>query len=105
MNELVDLRQEVLALGLEDDIPLPEIAGDLRTRAGTLDLAALGDVLVALVREGRIQVLGGYWSEAPKPLDLATAETLLKAEEQYEFNSPADQRMRVYYVNVDNLRG
>jgi hypothetical protein len=107
MSDSLGLRQALLDLGLEDVIPLPEVPAAEEVRAvskrGTLE--DLGTALVALLREGRIQVWSGHWSEDPTPVDPDTAEELLKVAEQYEFNSPADRRLRVYYSNVDNVRG
>ncbi len=106
MSEATTLRQALLDLGLEDLIPLPEAATAEEVRPflapGTLqDLAA---ALIELLRERRIQVWSGPWPEEPEIVHSVTAEQLLHVEEQYSFNSPADLRRRVYYVNVDSLR-
>lgn len=106
MSDPTSLRQALLDLGLEDLIPLPEIptAEEIREvleRGAVEDLAT---ALVELLRQRRIQVWSGHWSQDPEVVDPVTAEKLLRVEQQYEFNSPADQRLRVYYVNVDNLR-
>lgn len=106
MSDPTGLRQAVLDLGLEDLIPLPEIATGVEIR-GVLrrsTVEELATALVDLLRERRIQVWSGHWSQDPEVVDPVTAEKLLGVEEQYAFNSPADQRLRVYYVNVDNLR-
>lgn len=106
MNDPTGLRQAVLDLGLEDLIPLPEIALGVEVR-GVLrrsTVEELATTLVDLLREKRIQVWSGPWPQDPEVVDPVTAETLLGVEEQYTFNSPADLRSRVYYVNVDNLR-
>lgn len=106
MSDATSLRQALLDLGLEDLIPLPEIPtaeeihGVLR-RGAAEDLAT---ALVELLRESRIQIWSGHWSQDPEVVDSVTAEELLRIAAHYEFNSPADQRLRVYYVNVDNLR-
>lgn len=60
--------------------------------------------MIELLREGRIQVWSGHWSQESEPADTEAAERLLRDEEHYQFNSEADQRLRVYYVNVDNIR-
>jgi hypothetical protein len=36
-------------------------------------------------------------------VDPGSAEELLRDHEQYTFKSPADLRLRVYYVNFDNV--
>lgn len=69
-------------------------------RAPLEDLQA---ALTTLLRDGRIQIWSGHWSQDPGPVDPQTAEELLRVDEQYEFNSPADEQRRVYYVNVENV--
>lgn len=106
MSDATHLRHALLDLGLEDLIPLPEIpaAEEIRgvlERGEGEDLAA---ALIELLRERRIQIWSGHWSQDPEVVDPVTAEKLLSVAEQYESNSPADRRLRVYYVNVDNLR-
>lgn len=59
--------------------------------------------LVELLREGRIQIWADHWSQESEFVDPATAEELLRDHQQYSFKSPADLRLRVYYVNVDNV--
>jgi len=105
MNEPIqEVRQAVLDLGLEDVIPLPEIADEVRSIRPDVAVEALRTALLALLKEGRIQVWSGRWPDEPQAVDPAMAEELLRDDERYEFNSPADQRLRVYYINVDNLR-
>lgn len=106
MSDPTGLRQALLDLGLEDLIPLPEIAtaDEIRGVLGRGTVEEVATALVDLLRERRIQVWSGHWSQDPEVVDPVTAEKLLGVEEQYAFNSPADQRLRAYYVNVDNLR-
>lgn len=104
MSEPTDLRQALLDLGLEDWIPLPEIATEEEIRSEGAAVEDISTALIGLLQEGRIQIWSGHWSQDPEVVDPATAEELLRVHEQYTFNSPADQRLRVYYVNVDNLR-
>lgn len=106
MNVAMSLRQALLDLGLEDLIPLPEIPTDedIRKVLEPRTVEDLGTALIGLLREGRIQVWSGHWSQDPEVVDPTTAERLLRDEEQYEFNSPTDLQQRVYYVNVDNIR-
>lgn len=106
MNVAMSLRQALLDLGLEDLIPLPEIQGteEVREVLEPSTVEDLGTAWIGLLRERRIQVWSGHWSQDPEVVDPTTAERLLRDEEQYEFNSPTDLQQRVYYVNVDNLR-
>ena len=106
MTDPMSLRQALLELGLEDLIPLPEIAtaDEIREVVEPDRIEELASALIALLREGRIQVWSGHWSNDPEVVDPDTAEKLLGLEEQYEFNSSADRRLRAYYVNVENLR-
>ena len=85
---------------------MPEIATAEEIRIVCEGPAAVEDLstaLIGLLREGRIQVFSGHWSQDPEVVDPPKAEDLLRVEEQYTFNSPADLRLRVYYVNVENL--
>jgi hypothetical protein len=106
MIDPLSLRQALLELGLEDLIPLPEVptAEEIRQVLAREPVEDLATTLITLLREGRIQVWSGHWSQDPEVVDAETAERLLSVQEQYEFNSPADQRLRVYYVNVENVR-
>jgi hypothetical protein len=105
MSDPANLRRALLDLGLEDLIPLPEIptAEEIRGFLERGTVQDLATALVELLRARQIQVWSGHWSQDPEVVDPVTAEKLLRAEEQYKFNSQADQRLRVYYVNVDNL--
>lgn len=106
MTNSTDLRKALLDLGLEDLIPLWELptSGEVRAVLGPVRVDELAAALVELLREQRIQVWVGPWPKDPEVVDFATAERLLKDEQQYEPNSPADRRARVYYANVDNIR-
>jgi hypothetical protein len=104
MSQPTDLRQALLDLGLEDLIPLPEILTEEEIRNEGAAVEDISTALIRLLREGRIQIWSGHWSQDPEVVDPATAEELLRVDEQYTFNSPADQRLRVYYANVDNIR-
>jgi hypothetical protein len=102
-----DLRKTILSEGLEDRIPLPEIAQTVRVRQlanRESVFAVVSSALIDLLDEGLIQVRAGHWSEEPDVVDSANARELLIVEGQYEWNSPADLVRRVYYVNVENLR-
>lgn len=98
------LRKEILDLGLEDEIALPEIAGieEIRSEGGA-SVEDISTALIELLREGRIQIWAGHWSRESELVDPGIAEDLLRDHEQYTFKSPADLRLRVYYVNVDNV--
>ncbi|WP_139346843.1 hypothetical protein [Sinomonas mesophila] len=107
MNTRTPLQETILALGLEDLIPLPEIAATVRVQQLVDPESVLTEVssaLISLLQEGQIQVWSGHWSDEPEVLDRVAALELLVVQEQYEFNSPADLARRVYYVNVENLR-
>lgn len=106
MSARSDLHDSILSEGLEDMIPLPEIAQTvrvLRLLAPHSVLPTLSSALMALLDEGLIQVRAGHWSEEPEVLDPAAARELLVDEGQYEWNSAVDLVRRVYYVNVENL--
>lgn len=103
------LRREILELGLEDDIPLWEIADTCRAAgvigAGTAGVEALAEAGLDLSRKGEIRILVGPWAEPdPRYADIDEAEEVLKDVRRY---SSADEIAhgleRVYYVNVDNI--
>lgn len=83
------LRRAILDLGLEDAIPLWEVADDCRS-AGLVPLGIggverLGEALSALVRGNQIRILSGRWDEAePRYVDLDEAETLLADARRYD---------------------
>ena len=106
MTDPTRLRQAILELGLEDLIPLPEMATsqEIRSAGGEdVSIEALRSALIGLLQEGRIQIWSGQWSQDPQVVDTAAAEELLRVDEQYIFNTPADEQLRVYYANVDNI--
>lgn len=102
------LRREILELGLEDDIPLWELA-DVCRAAGLIDdrptgVDALARVLVGLVRQGEIHVLVGAWSDPePRQAVLDQAERLLADQRHYSSAQEVAHGLeRVYFVNADN---
>jgi hypothetical protein len=103
------LRREILALGLEDDIPLWEVADDCRSAGliapGTVGLDVLGTALIDLARKGNIRIRVGPWGDAePKDLDVEQAEPLLRDRRRYSSAEEIAEGLdRVYYVNVDNI--
>ena len=104
---LSQLQRELLELGLEDLIPLPEAFFDSGTAAspltGTFDDFRMA--LVGLLHVGLIQVWSGHWNEEPRLVSVDEAHRILGAEQQYTLNSPADLKSRAYFANVDNIRG
>ncbi len=107
MNSREQIRECVLQEGLEDLIPLPEIVLTIQSIGLESDERVVGEVaavLLSLLRDGKIQIWSGHWSEEARFEPTAGADELLTNAEQYEFNSPADLERRVYFVNVDNLR-
>ncbi|MGN8244412.1 hypothetical protein ACTHAM_001315 [Cellulomonas soli] len=106
MVNLTSLHDALLALGLEDWIPLPEILDTPEVRPLVEEGAAVGLVsraLVDLLVQRRIQVWFGQWSEDPSPAPRALAEELLRDERRYSFGGEEAGLDRVYFVNVANL--
>lgn len=107
MSSRTQLGKTILSEGLQDLIPLPEIAETVRVQrlvAPESVIPAVSSALIALLEEGLIQVRAGHWEEEPDVLDSAAARELLVDEGHYEWNSAADLVRRVYYVNVQNIR-
>ena len=103
------LRREILKLGLEDDIPLWEVADQCRAAgliaAGSAGVDVLGECLIALARTGEIRIRVGTWDDSePRDTDVEEAEPLLQDRRRY---SSAEEIVngleRVYYFNVDNI--
>ncbi|MEK0156959.1 hypothetical protein [Arthrobacter oryzae] len=78
MSEATDLRQALLDLGLEDLIPLPEILTEEEIRSEGAAVEDISTALIGLLRERRIQIWSGRWSQDPEVVDPATAEELLR---------------------------
>jgi hypothetical protein len=103
------LRREILELGLEDDIPLWEVADDCRA-AGLISLGSAGvevlaAALIELARKGEIRVRVGPWDgPEPRDADAEQVESLLLDQRRYSSAEEiANDLERVYYVNVDNI--
>ncbi len=103
------LRLALLELGLEDDIPIPEAFADPEVRAaiGQEDpFRAVSRALQQLLREGRIRLFCGRWDEedaAPVP-DGQGVELLADAK-WYAFHTDDPEEQRMYFANIDNVRG
>jgi len=104
------LRREILDVGLEDDIPLFEIAGACQESdllgPGTAGIEVLARALLELTRDGAIRILVGHWTEhQPRFATPDEAELLLMDTRRYSAAEEAEHDLdRVYYVNVDNIR-
>lgn len=103
------LRREVLDLGLEDDIPLWEIADTCRAAGliadGPVGVEVLAEVLLDLVRKDEIRILVGRWDDPElRYADREEAENVLADARRYSSAEEiANELERVYYVNVDNI--
>lgn len=102
-----ELERTLLIEGLEDLIPLPEIAATVRVRR-LVDpdsvIQETAHALVALFDRGLIQVWAAPWPAEPQVIGGASARTLLSDHEQYVYNTASDVAHRAYYVNIENLR-
>lgn len=103
------VQRVVLALGLEDDIPLWEVADDCRaygvTAPGMAGLEVLAAVLIGLARKDQIRIRVGLWNDPqPRDVNIAEAEPLLLDWRRYSSAEEiANKLERVYYVNADNI--
>lgn len=103
------LRREILTLGLEDDIPLWEVADHCRAvgliTAGSVGVELLRKALTALAQQGEIRIRIGRWDDPePKDIDGEEAEPLLQDQRRYfSAEEIANDLERVYYFNVDNI--
>lgn len=103
------LRREILALGLEDDIPLWEIAEDCRAAdliaEGRDGIEVLARVLLTLTNSDEIKILAGRW-DGPEPRYVGPAEAKQLLADARRYSSAeeiANDLERVYYVNVKNI--
>lgn len=103
------LRQAILDLGLEDDIPLWQIKDTCRAADlivdGTAGIELLASALLDLARKDQIRILVGRWNDSePRYVDVDEAERLLADTRRYtSAEEIAHDLERVYYVNVDNI--
>ncbi|QYJ03865.1 hypothetical protein KUV85_16315 [Nocardioides panacisoli] len=103
------LHKAILDIGLEDDIPLWEIADTCHSAGliadGTVGIEVLATVLLDLARKDTIRVLVGRWNDPqPRYVGAREAETLLADTRRYASSEEiAHDLERVYYVNVDNI--
>lgn len=105
-----ELRRVVLDLGLEDSIPLWEIAQTCQQEELVTDdeagLSVLAQCLVSLLRSDEIRVLSGPWDQDENFVLGDLAERLLLDTRQYSAESEQAASLdRVYYVNVLNIAG
>jgi len=101
------LRAALLALGLEDWIPIPEAVGnpEVLETVGTRDAKdAISRALTELVQAGAIQIYRGRWDADPEVVSPHEAAELLKDEQWYSFRVNDPQEERLYFVNVENIR-
>jgi hypothetical protein len=101
------LRDALLVLGLEDQIPLPEAIEDhdVQAAANPQDLVGdLGRTLTALAAEGRVVFYRGRWDDNDPPqLSRDEAAALLSDERWYRWRADEPDADRLYFMNVDNL--
>lgn len=103
------LRRRILDLGLENDIPLWEVADDCRAAgliaADRRGIDVPGEALLALARTGRIRVRAGPWADpTTRDANVEEAELFLLDPRRYSSAEEiANGLDRVYYVNVDNI--
>ena len=108
MTHASQLHEVLLQLGLEDQIPLPEIAGtqEMRELNRELQFTDISSALIDLLRAGRIQVWRGRWPDEPVLASEDLALELLGDERRYSFEAEEVKDLeRVYFSNVENIRG
>jgi hypothetical protein len=109
-----ELRQVVLDLGMEDLIPLWDVAGECEAagpraladeRARSARLEALIATLVDLFQSRHIRVFVAPWQiDDPSEAVGHEAEALIRDRRRYFVDrEEAEGLERVYYVNVENL--
>lgn len=102
------VKQGLLALGLEDDIPLPQVFDFEEVTESLGDGDTVDEVvraLVELLADGKIVVSHGHWSEEPVYVTREKARDLLLDKRRYSYSSEEAFGLdRVYYVNIENIQ-
>jgi hypothetical protein len=101
------VRDALLELGLEDWTPIPEAmtSPEVKEAAGTpVPIRVVADALRTLLSEGKLLVYRGRWDAEPDRVPLSEALLLLQDEYWYTFHIDDPGEVRLYFVNVDNVR-
>jgi hypothetical protein len=102
------VRALLLNRGLEDWIPIPEVAeeGEVRDAAGETDpIGVIERALAELVKARKIRLFRGEWDEDdPAPVGLSEALNLLRDRYWYTYHLDDPQEQRLFFVNVDNIQ-
>ena len=64
----------------------------------------VAEVLGELVSEGEVQLYRGPWDGDAEPVSTLEALRLLKEERWYSFGFADPHEVRLYFVNVRNIR-
>ena len=97
----------LLDLGLEDWIPIPEAVAspEVVNAVGAANAPrAVQNALKLLLKEGRLLLYRGPWDAEPAPVPLSEALNLLADDYWYGFHADAEAEVRLYFVNVLNIR-
>jgi hypothetical protein len=100
-------RAALLALGLEDWIPIPEAVADPEVLENIISepvVDAISRALSELLQEGEIRLYRGHWDADPQAVSTADGIELLKDLRWYSFHIDDPREERLYFVNVKNIR-
>jgi hypothetical protein len=101
------LHRELLDLGLEDRIPLPEAVAAPEVQAAVGQHDSVGAIRLALgdlLRAGQVRLLRGHWRVEPHMVTTEEGLALLEDPAWYGFRTEDPWEERLYFVNVENLR-
>lgn len=107
MNDSVDdTKRALLALGLEDWIPIPEAVNTPEVREAVRQEDAAPTIraaLTELVSDGQVRVYRGRWDADPAALPTPEALDRLREDRWYSFHPVDPDAERLYFVNVENI--
>lgn len=105
MTDPARLRQELLELGLEDWIPLPEGFDLVASLGSEHPKDDSREALTGLTRQGQLRWWRGPWDCEEEHIEVASedVEALLADPRWYRWNVEGDGD-RLYFVNVENIK-
>lgn len=100
------VRAELLELGLEDWIPIPEALAnpEIRAAANGADVtAAVRRALVDLAESGEVVLYRGKWDADPDAVPREEGIALLADPVWFSFHTADPDEQRLYFVNAENI--
>jgi hypothetical protein len=105
MPDAAAVRQELLDLGLEDSIPLPEAVATARSLGCEHPEHDVREAVTELTRQGHFRWWRGPWAREDEHIEVPAheLELLLQDLRWYRFRLEEPDEERLYFVNVENI--